>query len=105
MKKINLENYMVIIKNQKGEDVSVSYDIKGSIKNVIFDSRQQLDAIKLFEVMDIWKKIKDQESSVILEESEYNILKRSIDIFKGYNENDYEFVKRIKEAENYEIKE
>jgi len=103
MKKINLDNYRVNVNTKDGQ-VSVDYDVKGSIKNILFDIRQQLSAVQLFEVMDIWKKIKDEKEIVILEEAEYKIIRKSIDAFKGYTENDYEFVKRITEAENFEIK-
>lgn len=103
MKKLNLENYFVKINTKEGKK-DIPYDVKTSLKNVLFDIRQRLDHIQLFEVMDVWKKIENEEIEVILEDSEFNIIIRSLNLFKGWSENDYEFVKRIKEVESFEIK-
>ena len=103
MKRINLENYKVNVITKEGI-IEVPYDIKGSIKNIIFDPALQLNSIGLFESMNVWNLIKNEEKEVILEETQYNYIKKCMDIFKGYNVNDYEFVKRIQNAEDYEIK-
>jgi len=99
MKRINIENYTVLFKEKE-----MPYDIKGSIKNVLLNPQLQLDSVKLFESINLWNKIKDEQKEIILEDAEYNYLKKCLDFFKGYLEQDYEFVKRIQNAENYEIK-
>ena len=105
MKKIIITNYIVNVKNQKGEEIKLPYDVKGSIKNVLFNPALQLNSSGLFESMEVWNKIKDKNIEVILEDANYNYLKKCLDTFKGYSENDYEFVKRIKEAEDIKVKE
>lgn len=105
MKKINIESYTVKVQGQgeNGKNLFLPYDLLGSIRVVLFDPRQQLNDIQLCEAMDIWNKIKDEKKEIILEEAEYKVLKKSLGLFKGWSENDYEFILRIKNAENYEL--
>lgn len=103
MKKLNLQNYYVEVQTKEGLK-KIPYDIKGSIKNILFDPRQQLNHLQLFEAMEVYRKIKEAKEDILLEDAEYSIIDKSLNAFRGWTENDYEFVRRIKDAENIEMK-
>jgi len=99
MKRINIENFLVLVNGE-----NVPYEIKTSIQAILFNPQLKLDGIKLIKHFDIWNKIKKQEKELILEDADYEILKSCVNFFQGYSQNDVEFVKRIQDAKNYEIK-
>lgn len=98
MKKIDLTPYKVTA-TVKGEEREIDYDMKASIINCLFAPVQQLKAHDLLKQEVIAKKIFDAGDAVILEESDYNIIKSSVELIAGLSRNDVEFVTRIIDAE------
>jgi len=99
MKRINILNYMV----QKGEE-QIPYQIKASMRAMLFNPSLQLNDDGLIRNFEIWNKIKDQENDLFLEDADYNVVLQALKAIRGFNENDLEFVQRIRNAENYDFK-
>lgn len=110
MKKIDLSQYLVTVKvidKEKGDvvDREIPYDVKGSIKGILFHADQRLSGIDLMENFKLAEKIAVAESSILLEKDDYNRLKKSFDAFRGFGENDVELVSRVLNAPEVQVKE
>jgi predicted glycosyltransferase involved in capsule biosynthesis len=108
MKKLDLSNYLVTVKVKDGEQIvdrQIPYDVKGSIRGILFHADQRLSGIDLMENFKLAEKIAAAEGSILLEKDDYNRLKKSFDAFRGFGENDVELVKRILDAPEVQVKE
>lgn len=109
MKELNLEPYQITILNRNEatgqlEPTQGPYDVKGSLIGLLFTRDLQLTAKDLLERDPLGRKIADaQTPTILLEESEYMILKKAIDTFKGYTRNEVELVKRVLEAKTVAV--
>ena len=111
MRKLNLQNYTVKVKvpDQKNPgqlmDAEFPYSVKDSILNLMFIPDLQLNGAELVKQNVLAVKLEQcKEDEILLEDEEYNRIKRAIDIFKGFGRNDVELVTRINEAEVVEVK-
>jgi len=106
MRKIDLTNYSVHVRNEKGEWVDIPYEVKDSLIEVMFSRDLQLSARELLDRDDIARKVRDcTDGQVILEEEEYNKILTAVNTVKGLGRPDVEFVRRILEAPKVEVKE
>ena len=105
MRKINLENYMLEARNEKNEIVNMPYDVKGSLIGVLFHPELKLSGRELLLRDKLANKINDTESEILLEETDYSKVKLAVESINGYTRNDVEFVRRVLEAEEIEVKE
>ena len=96
MRKIDLVNYAI----EGG-----MYDVKGSLQTLLYSPELGLGYKELFDNHRVAKKIKLAEDSVLLEEADYQILKRVTEAFKGYSRNEVELIQRVLEAPEVSIKE
>lgn len=104
MRKLNLKDYMVKRKVMGGDgklvDIEGPYHVKDSILNLMFIRELQLSGAELVKQNVLAIKLETcKEDEIMLEDEEYNRIKRAVDIFKGFNRNDVELVTRIMEAE------
>ncbi len=111
MRKLNLKNYMVKMKYpdqmNPGQmiDAELPYGVKDSILNLMFIPDLQLSGAELVKQNVLAMKLEQcKEDEILLEDDEYNRIKRAIDTFKGFGRNDVELVERINEAEVVEVK-
>ena len=105
MRKINLENYMLEARNEKNEIVKMPYDVKSSLIGVLFHPELKLSGRELLLRDKLANKINDTESEILLEETDFLKIKMAIESIDGYTRNDVEFVRRVLEAEEIEVKE
>lgn len=108
MKKIDLSKYLVTVKVKEKENIvdrQLPYDVKGSIRGILFHPDQRLSGIDLMENFKLSEKIMAAEDSILLEKDDYNRLKKSFDAFRGFGENDVELVRRILDAPEVQVKE
>lgn len=99
MKKIDVSPY-----NTLGEDGD-EYDVKEAIVAVAFNTEQRLSATELLKRDDLARKVLASDNTLLLEEAEYSMLKKSFDMIAGFQRNDVEFVRRILNAETVEVAE
>lgn len=105
MKKINLENYDVNVRN-KEEIEKIPYKVKESLSNILFHPANKLSGRDLLLAHKLGNKIEEcKEDHILLEEVDYLKLKKSVENIEGFTKNDVEFVKRVLEAEDVEVKE
>ena len=96
MKKIDLTNYQV------GE---LPYDVKTSITNLMFNPELKLSGRELLAQDALAKKIEDAGGYVLLEEAEYQKVKRAFDTFSGFSRADLLLVDRVLNAQEVAVKE
>jgi hypothetical protein len=104
MRKLNLKDYQVTgkVKSAEGKviDVSGPYKVKDSILNLMFTRDLQLSGAELVKQNILATKIETcKEDEILLEDEEYNRIKKALDTFKGFGRNDVELVTRVNDAE------
>ena len=111
MRKLNLKDYTVKLKvpdnMNPGKEIEVQsvYHFKDSVLNLMFIRDLQLSGAELVKQNVLAIKIETcKDDEILLEEDEYQRIKRAVDVFKGFNRNDVELVTRINEAEVVKIK-
>jgi len=110
MRKLNLENYTVKIKvpdqRNLGQEIEAElpYLTKTSILNVMFHPDLQLSGAELVRQNVLAIKLEQcKDNEILLEDEEYNRIKKAFDTFKGFSRADVELVTRINEAEVVEV--
>lgn len=106
MKKINIKNYEVSAVNKEMKEVKVTYGVVESLVGILMSHHNKWNGIDVLVASELATKIKDAKSdSVLLGNSEYEMLKKSVNTFEGYVLNDVEMVRRVSTAEDVEVKE
>ena len=110
MRKLNLKDYTVKMKMpdnmNPGQMIEIEspYYFKDSVLNLMFIRELQLSGAELVKQNVLAMKLEQcKDDEILLEEDEYERIKRAVDVFKGFNRNDVELVTRINEAEVVEI--
>jgi len=110
MRKLIIKDYNVDGMDEQGTIITIPYNVRRSIDNVMLASgpmtSQQLSGSDLLRNARISQKITMcKEGFILLEESEYQIMRQSFESFKGYGRNEVELVRRVYEAEKVEVQE
>lgn len=93
-------------KREKGDTITIRYSVKDSLLVMLFhpdlriQAKELLDRDKLAHRLDECK-----EKFILLEETEYSMIKRAVDTISGYGRNDVELVRRVLDAETVEVQE
>jgi len=110
MRKLNLKDYTVkmrvLDKINPGEKVEAEYpyDVKTSIMNLMFNTALQLGGAELVRQNILAMKLEQcNDDEILLEDEEYDRIKKAFDTFKGFSRADVELVRRINEAEKVEV--
>lgn len=110
MRKLKLANYTIKMKvpdrMNPGQEIDTEfpYRVKDSILNLMFIPQLQLSGAELVKQNVLAIKLETcKDDEILLEEEEYQRIKRAVDAFKGFNRNDVELVTRINEAEVVEV--
>lgn len=105
MRKINLKSYEVTITGGEGKEITLPFDVKGSIANALYHPDLRLHAKALLDNYSLVQKITDAGDSVLLEEEEYNRIKYAFDTIQGFTRNDVELIRRVLQAPTVPVKE
>jgi hypothetical protein len=101
VRKILISDYKVI---QDGKELP--YPMREALAEVLFHPDLKLRALDLLKRDDLARKILNQsESHILLEDSEYSLIKSAVDVVQGFTRNDVEFVRRVLNAESVEVME
>ena len=110
MRKLNLENYTVKArvpdKMNLGHEIEAEYPyhVKTSILNLMFNPALQLSGAELVRQNVLAIKLETcKDGEILLEDEEYDRIKKAFDAFKGFSRHDVELVTRINEAEVVEV--
>lgn len=111
MRKLDLTDYMVKTKApDRGNpgrllDIEMPYHVKDSILNVMFIRDLQLSGAELVKQNVLAMKLEQcKDDEILLEEEEYQRIKKAFDTYRGWTRPDVELVTRILEAEVVELK-
>ena len=111
MRKLNLRDYTVkkVIPDQANEGqlvgVEFPYKFKDSVLLLLFSRELQLDGAELVKQNVLAMKLEQcKNDEILLEEEEYQRVKKAVAVFKGFKRDDVELVTRINEAEVVEVK-
>lgn len=110
MKKLDLKNYNITVLTPEGEEKEIPYDVKKSIEGVVLatgpSTEQRLSMADLLRNARVVQKVTmSNDGTVLLEDHEFRIVKRSFDAFRGFGINDVELCKRIESVETIEVQE
>jgi len=108
MRKLNLKDYTVTGKVRGGDgqpvDITIPYHVKDSILNLLFQRELQLSGAELVKQNVLAMKLENcKDDAILLEEDEYQRIKKALDTFKGFNRNDVELVARVTGATVVEV--
>lgn len=81
------------------------YDVKGSMRSLLFHPGQELTVDQAFENAELAKRIKASNGSIVLDKDDMRRLMRAYGAMRAPAEDDLEFFRRIKEAEEIEVAE
>lgn len=107
MRKIDISSYTVTdVVQPSGEEVANPYDVRYSIREVLLARDQGMTARQLLSADDLSRKIKDwPDDTLLLEESEYQVLQQAFERMTGYGKYDVELVRRVLNAEEVQVQE
>ena len=101
MRKIDLTDYIVEVEGGK----QIPYHVKDSIDVALFHPDLKLNSYGLMQNNKVAQKIKSAHDSILLEETEYQNLRKSVESINGFLKQDIEFVRRVLEAPEVQVKE
>jgi len=114
LRKINIKDYEIEVTTLEGRK-KIPYGVVTSIENVVLATgqmtSQRLSMPQLLEAANVIEKIKAQvkekpkQGYVLLEDADFNIIKKGFDAFSGFGLNEVELCKRIASAEEVKVKE
>jgi len=96
MRKLNLTPYKVDTQD---------YDVKTVMASILFHPDLRVSARNLMVADRLAQKIESGNGSVLLEESEYERLKTAVETITGWGRGDLEFVQRVLDAPEIDVKE
>ena len=105
MRKINVEPYIVTLGTANGQEITEDFKVKESLEICLFHTQLQLDGRELLKRRKILHKIEEADGTLLLEEDEWEKLKRAFETIKGLSKNELPLVERVIEAEEIEVKE
>jgi len=112
MRKLKIADYLVKIKVPDkmvpGKMIEAEYPfhVKDSILNLMFSPDLKLSGADTVRQNVLAMKIEAcQDDEIMLENEEYLRIKKAFDVFRGFNRNDVELIRRIEEAEVVEVEE
>ena len=110
MRKINLKDYTARAKVQDNAnpleqiEIEIPYHVKDSVINLLFTPGLQLSSSDLVRTNMLAMKIEScKEDEILLEDEEYERVKKAFDTYRGFRREAVELVRRITEAEVVEV--
>ena len=110
MRKIDVGNYMVQMRNAEGNPEPKPYTVKDSMVNCLLHPSLQLTGRELLLRDKLATRIEETEivkgvGHILIEEEDYRKLRQAFEKIEGFTKNDVELVRRVLEAEEIDVKE
>lgn len=106
MRKIDMRDYPFEVIDKDGRPKEFPYNVRSNLITVLFQRQLNLNAVELLGRDDLARKIRDCKSDeILLEESEYEEIKKAVNTFRGYGKQDIEFVRRVLKCPKIEVEE
>ena len=110
MRKIDVGNYMIQMRNAEGNPEPKPYKVKDSMVNCLLHPSLQLTGRELLLRDKFATRIEETEivkgvGHILVEEEDYRKLRQAFEKIGGFTKNDMELVRRVLEAEEIDVKE
>ena len=110
MRKIQLENYLVPMRDEKGNSVPKPYNVKESMVSCLLHPVLKLTGRELLLRGKLATRIEEAEIKegkgfILVEEADYAKLKKAFETIEGFTKSDMELVRRVLEAEETDVEE
>lgn len=106
MRKLDVRSYKVSVTFPEGKQTK-EYDVKSSLESVLLASgpvtEQRLSIVDLLRNARVAEKINAAVDFVLLEETEYQVLKQSFDVYRGFGQFEVELCRRVMSAVSVEV--
>lgn len=106
-RKINLRPYRVNVgrRDDGGKSLMKEYAVKESLASILLSPQLRLTGQQLFDRRPLYEKIKNGRNELLLDDSEYEMLRNAVARFQGGGPNEIELIARVFEAEEIEVEE
>lgn len=106
-RKINLRPYKVNVgrRDDGGKLLEQEYAVRESLAQILLSPQLRLTGQQLFDRRMLYEKIKNGGGELLLDESEYEMLRDAVARFQGGGPNEMEMISRVFEAEEVEMEE
>lgn len=105
MRRLDLSDYTVRLRNEQGELEDLPYPVKDSVVELLLARTLQIAGRELIERDNIARKILAADGEVLLEEEEYSRLLVSAETVTGQGRTDVQLIRRIFDAPQVEVEE
>lgn len=110
MRKINVGNYFVEMRDEKGNTVPKPYYVKESMVSCLLHPVLKLTGRELLLRGKLATRIEEAEIKegkgfILVEEADYAKLKKAFETIEGFTKSDMELVRRVLEAEEADVEE
>lgn len=95
MRRLNLGNYDIFVRDQKGDKHIVTYQFQDNLVSIMLHPKSNYSGPEAYACSPLVKKIRSAADEVILYEREYQEIISTFKIFRGFCANDIEFLERI----------
>jgi hypothetical protein len=108
MRKIDVGNYMIQMRDAKGNLEPKPYNVKDSMVNCLLHPSLQLTGRELLLRDKLATRIEETEivkgvGHILIEEEDYRKLRQAFEKIEGFTKNDIELVRRVLEAEEIKV--
>ena len=110
MRKVELQNYMVSMRDEQGNTVPKPYNVKESMVSCLLHPALKLTGRELLLRGKLATRIEEAEIKegkgfILVEEADYAKLKKAFETIEGFTKSDMELVRRVLEAEETDVEE
>ena len=95
MRKLNLENHVFNMPDQKGVLQFITYDFHKSLEGILPHQNLGLNGPELLRAMEVVEKVQKSKDAVLLTENDHKLIIETCKKFRGFTKDDHKFLKRI----------
>ena len=102
MWRLDMTGYEVTVETPDGPSKG-TFDVKGSLEQMLFNTRLQLEIPEAFKALDLIERIKAAEVHILLDKDDHARLMRAYGALRAPHINAMELLRRIRDAERVEV--
>lgn len=104
MRSIDLSDYTVMVEDPEKGPRPVSYKVRESIVNMLFNPALKLSGMELLATDTLARSIMaNKDDALLVEEADYGKIRQAIEAYRGFTQNDVEFVRRVLHASEVKV--
>jgi len=95
MRRLDLKNYTFSVPDQKGVIKFNTYNFKKTLEDILPHHGLGLNGSELLDAMEVVAKLEKVDKEIILTESDYRLIIKTCEKFRGFQKFDDKFLERI----------